>query len=810
MPNLLAPCCPDLPEIDMTGAMPGYCVIVAPDSVSLITAPCAAGGGCGCALTVADLLTLSGTGDVGDPWIVGEVPGTAPNDFKYWNGSSWVIGQGCVTLTEGDGPASVQSTDTLCIGQALHAWSAGSISIDLPGGQQLHLEVEPSTDPGNALTLGTDGKLYVATGGGGNITIKQSGAVIGSRPAVDFIPGPGVTLNVVDDPGGNDVNVEISAPGSLPEIDNTVNLASVGTMAGGGFKWGVDPSTGNGFYVDNVGNWQQFNPGGGGGGGGALVYVAEVVVTSEPTVNIEFTEGQWGLDAESLVVIVSGRVNTASGSWGPSIYLGTGGTIDSGANYTYEAVGVGGTVSTSDEGSGDNRIQTNVDDFTASGAIAAAGAEGLTQGHMTIEIPDMQGTTFWKTVNWWGGVGSGNAATPSYTNAQGTGVWRNTAKPDILRIAADIFGATTWLTGTRIQLYKRTKNTGGSSPCTCSTASISNPGPVVVEYNAAQKLNILDGNSGMDLHPDDERIGFNVFDHAFGGNIRSLHPTESNGHVGSFIQLVDGGSRSKGDILLRVRLPDIAQFNDTQGDDYEACFMFKKGAQVWLALWENGGNRVLQFPLPSPVVFDQAETSVLISAGTVEEIDFTNGPASGSSESFTYCPSTDTMYCCDERGLGSTLNDNGKTLFRYVGWSTLSGDQTVALEELGEVVCRPGPGDPNRDVDIPNAVGDMDVSDDENVLVCFGVDNNTGHPGAPALGKNRAIMFFFKSCDEDWADVLTGTPRFPDYTIWGHDTMEHGTWDDVNSRVICGGEGGGTSGAAQTVSVAFTYDDGLC
>lgn len=47
--------------------------------------------------------------------------------------------------------------------------------------------------------------------GGGAPTIKDAGAVIGTRQGVNFIEGANVTINVVDDPGNDEVDVTISA-----------------------------------------------------------------------------------------------------------------------------------------------------------------------------------------------------------------------------------------------------------------------------------------------------------------------------------------------------------------------------------------------------------------------------------------------------------------------------------------------------------------------------------------------------------------------------------------------------------------------
>lgn len=47
--------------------------------------------------------------------------------------------------------------------------------------------------------------------GGGAPTIKDGGSVIGTRQGVNFIEGANVTINVVDDPGNNEVDVTISA-----------------------------------------------------------------------------------------------------------------------------------------------------------------------------------------------------------------------------------------------------------------------------------------------------------------------------------------------------------------------------------------------------------------------------------------------------------------------------------------------------------------------------------------------------------------------------------------------------------------------
>jgi hypothetical protein len=45
----------------------------------------------------------------------------------------------------------------------------------------------------------------------GNVTVQKGGAVVGSRPAVNFIEGASVSIAAVDNPGASDVDVTVAA-----------------------------------------------------------------------------------------------------------------------------------------------------------------------------------------------------------------------------------------------------------------------------------------------------------------------------------------------------------------------------------------------------------------------------------------------------------------------------------------------------------------------------------------------------------------------------------------------------------------------
>jgi hypothetical protein len=55
----------------------------------------------------------------------------------------------------------------------------------------------------------------VGSGGGGTVTIrKNSGADVGTRPRLNLIEGSNITLTVLDDAGGNEVDITIAAAGA--------------------------------------------------------------------------------------------------------------------------------------------------------------------------------------------------------------------------------------------------------------------------------------------------------------------------------------------------------------------------------------------------------------------------------------------------------------------------------------------------------------------------------------------------------------------------------------------------------------------
>ena len=51
-------------------------------------------------------------------------------------------------------------------------------------------------------------------GGAGTIEVAKEGALVGTRPRINFIEGANVTLTVTDDAGDDEIDVTIASSGS--------------------------------------------------------------------------------------------------------------------------------------------------------------------------------------------------------------------------------------------------------------------------------------------------------------------------------------------------------------------------------------------------------------------------------------------------------------------------------------------------------------------------------------------------------------------------------------------------------------------
>lgn len=180
------------------------------------------------------------------------------------------------------GNADLGTSDIEC-GDTIHFWSPDdSVTFAvLPGsaivGIQLNLnvaasltgdgssanplQVEPSTDAGNSLIIGTDGKIYVPE----RISQVAQTVTVGNQIAA-HTDGLGVVTNILEtvttltDNGDNTVTYTSEDGTTLTftqdSIDNTVTAGSIGNPAPAGIKFGIDPLTASAYYVDGAGNWQ--------------------------------------------------------------------------------------------------------------------------------------------------------------------------------------------------------------------------------------------------------------------------------------------------------------------------------------------------------------------------------------------------------------------------------------------------------------------------------------------------------------------------------------------------------------------------
>lgn len=56
------------------------------------------------------------------------------------------------------------------------------------------------------------------------VTVKDAGTPVGTQPAINFIEGSNITLTITDDPGNNEVDVEIAASGGGTPAGSTTQV----------------------------------------------------------------------------------------------------------------------------------------------------------------------------------------------------------------------------------------------------------------------------------------------------------------------------------------------------------------------------------------------------------------------------------------------------------------------------------------------------------------------------------------------------------------------------------------------------------
>lgn len=300
------------------------------------------------------------------------------------------------------------------------------------------------------------------------VTVGDIGSAAGAGFVLGVDPATGLVFYVDGAGDWQALPYALASHTHAAEVDDTVTVADVGTSAPPGVKLGVNPINGDAFYVDGSGDWQILPTGTTINYGGGLSYVAQREITST-TAFVEFTEAEWGSDAEELILVMSARTDGGGvPSAGPHVRLGTGGTVDTGVSYGWEAV-TNGNGPASDVANGDQFIFMASGNTVPRGPIPGGAAEANIFGTAVLTFSNLQSATNYTNVIWHGGVSMGGTAPPSWQTCQGQGHWKNTAVPDVLRVTATnaAFAITGFVAGSKFVLYKR--SLGGD---TLPTASI--------------------------------------------------------------------------------------------------------------------------------------------------------------------------------------------------------------------------------------------------------------------------------------------------------------------------------------------------
>ena len=179
-------------------------------------------------------------------------------------------------------------------------------------------------------------------------------------------------------------------------------------------------------------------------GSGSYAFCAQTVLGSD-TASVSFTDTDWGSDAEDLVLVCVARTDRASNaSDGFSLQVGTGGTVDSGANYMYNE---------SERGTTD--LDAGANAATAVNSQAGACFTGSTAdsgafGNLRMEFVGVPSTAMHTSMLW---QSSKMSSDGERRHSTGGARWKNTAVMDILTITP--LAGSNFVTGSRFTLYKR-------------------------------------------------------------------------------------------------------------------------------------------------------------------------------------------------------------------------------------------------------------------------------------------------------------------------------------------------------------------
>ena len=317
-------------------------------------------------------------------------------------------------------------------------------------------------------------------------------------------------------------------------------------------------------------------------------------------------------------------------------------------------------------------------------------------------------------------------------------------------------------------------------------ASVTTPttGTGTFEFDGTTAAAMQNGLSGLQPSRLNNGVGWIIVDH---DNLTT------GGWQLFAIQLISGAgiSGSKGQLLRRVIFDGTVAWSDVEG-----MTAHLEGSTWFLDIWDNGNDDVYVWQEP---VVTLGQALVSTSGVAPSKIIRPTGPAaSGNCEAIAWHEPDDTMCWISPRGVAGDDNDNRKIWITIPAWSTLAHASTPASTSVPGPVGRPVGTSPAA-----NAVGDMDISRDGNLVILFGVAGVSGPPDT----RNRRIMPWGKRQDQSWPDRFDEKPQLTTAETLGlaPSVMEHGALYTDMTKTYYGGEGDAGTTGGNTYSKVLVY-----